>query len=82
MFTLQVCAPGHSELKLLAALLQQLHSLSVRHCGKWLVQDVAQPLHEALLNHGVEEGQVLGTVLQQQEARDTAERGAGARQGV
>ena len=63
----QVGAPAHGELKLVPLLLclfQYLHTLGVGQVHKVFLEHALEPLDEAVVDHLVEEGQVVGAVVE------------------
>ena len=60
---LEVAAPVHGVLEFVAGVFQKLHRLGVAHPGKIGGGHVREPLHQALVHKGVEEGHLVGTLL-------------------
>ena len=60
---LEVAAPVHGVLEFVAGVFQKLHRLGVAHPGKVGGGHVREPLHQALVHKGVEEGHLVGTLL-------------------
>ena len=65
MLGLQIGAPLDLVLEVVVVLLQQLYGIGVAYAGKLGVCDQLQPLDQTLIEELVEEGQLIGAVVQQ-----------------
>ena len=64
MLGLQVAAPGDGEVELVVVLMKQLHGLGVGDAAEVAIQNVVQAIQQTLVQKSVEEGHLLGSVLQ------------------